>query len=305
MILHDQKDIPPMTTQTASTIALNLYKQANPLHAVCLENTRLTPEGHVNDVRHVVLSLDAGNYPYTEGQSAGILPPGQDPNGSAHKLRLYSIASPAVGETQYPGHTLALCVKRVVYQDEQSGETRYGVCSNYICDLKPGDTVNMTGPVGKAFVMPETPNANLIMFATGTGIAPFRGFLHTRYNQRQSETGQSILFFGIQKSPDFLYEDELNTYEQYPGYQLKLAISREQQTADGQKMYIQNRLFENRAEVLKLLQEPNTYVYMCGLKGMEKGIIDAFETAANEAGLDWAALHSQLKTEHRWHVEVY
>src|SRR5205085_12233337 len=125
-----------------------------------------------------------------EGQSIGVLPPGQDANGKPHKLRLYSIASPAIGDDGN-GKTLSICVKRAITVDPETGKEYQGVCSTFLCDLKVGDTSKLTGPVGKAFTMPDKPNANLIMVATGTGIAPFRAFLSKRYNQLKHEQGQS------------------------------------------------------------------------------------------------------------------
>ena len=53
-----------------------------------------------------------------------------------------------------------------------------GVCSNFLCDTEPGDEVQMTGPAGKVMLLPEEdPKVDYIMVATGTGIAPYRGFL--------------------------------------------------------------------------------------------------------------------------------
>ena len=290
-------------------VPMNLYRQTEPLKATCVENTRLTPEGSPNDVRHVVFSLESAqegpNYRYLDGQSAGILPPGTTAEGKNHKLRLYSIASPGYGDDG-EGKTLSLCVKRVLFNDPVTGEEVKGVCSNHICDLKPGDTVDMTGPVGKSFLLPEAENANVIMFATGTGIAPFRGFLKHRYEKRAHENGQYWLFFGVQKSVDLLYHDWLKSVaSEHSDFHLKTALSREEQTADGQKMYIQNRLMEYRKEVLELLQQPNTYLYMCGLKGMEGGISEAIQKACEETGVDWPELYGKLKAAKRWHVEVY
>ena len=286
------------------TIPMNLYKQAAPLKARLIENTRLTDADSANDVRHLVFDLTEGNYPYLDGQSAGILPPGTDAEGKPHKLRLYSIASPSVGDDGQ-GKTLSLCVKRANWTDPETGIEYKGVCSNYLNDLKVGDEVNMTGPVGKGFLMPEMANANMIMMATGTGIAPFRAFLHNRYHQRANESGESWLIFGVQTRKDYLYKEELEAYRSHKDYNLVTAFSREEKTADGGKMYIQHRVREHRAALLNLLQQPNTVLYMCGLRGMETGIIEVMDQAAQEQGLVWADLLAQLKAEKRWRIEVY
>lgn len=287
-------------------IPSNIYKPTAPLQGKCIENTPLTAPDSPNDVRHLVFSIEGSDLWYLEGQSIGILPPGTDANDKPHKLRLYSIASPGVGEDG-AGKTVSLCVKRANTTDPETGVVYKGVCSNYLNDLKPGDSVNITGPVGKSFLMPHTPDANMIMVATGTGIAPFRAFLHNRYNKRVNETGESWLFFGAQTRKDFLYADELSHWcsNHSESCNLVTAFSREEQTPEGKRMYVQDRLFEHRKTIFDLLCQPNTYFYICGLRGMEDGIFEALNRAATEQGQDWATLLEKLKAEKRWHVEVY
>ena len=146
------------------------------------------------------------------------------------------------------------------------------------------------------------------MVGTGTGIAPFRGFLKTRYNaENAQQTGETHLFFGTQTHQDYLYQEELEAYvaNHSETFHLHTAFSREQKNVTGERMYVQHRIFEQRDVVLRLLQQPNTYFYVCGLKGMETGIFAAMEKACLENGVDWSTLLAQLKAEHRWHVEVY
>jgi ferredoxin--NADP+ reductase len=289
-----------------AAIPSNLYKPNAPWEAEVLEVKRLTADHSDNDVKHVVLSLKGSQYRYLEGQSVGILPPGIDEKtGKAHKLRLYSIASPSVGDDGN-GETVTVCVKRLVYQNE-SGETIQGVCSSFICDLEVGQKVMVTGPVGKAFLPPQHANPNMIMVATGTGIAPFRAFMHWRYVQHPQQTGKTMLFFGVQKQADMLYEDELQAYAtQNPGTcQVITARSREEKTSEGNRMYVQHRIAEHANSVLDLLLEDNTYFYICGLRGMEPGIFEALEQAAQAKGLSWESILVGLQQSGRWMVEVY
>ncbi len=76
------------------------------------------------------------------------------------------------------GNILSLCVKRVIYRDLIAGcfdLLKHGICSNFLCDAKPGDVVNLTGPTGKVMIFPENYlDTDFIMIATGTGIAPIR-----------------------------------------------------------------------------------------------------------------------------------
>jgi benzoyl-CoA 2,3-dioxygenase component A len=80
-----------------------------------------------------------------------------------------------------------------------------------------------------------------------------------------------------------------------------LAFSR----ADDQaRAYVQDKLREAGANVAQLLQS-DTYVYICGLKGMEAGVMEAFQALCTDAGLDWAACHEKMVSEGRFHVETY
>jgi len=294
----------PPTQHTVTDLPSNIYKPNSPLTARVIEHRRLTAEDSCNDVRHIVYDISGSDLRYVEGQSIGVLPPGMDANGKPHKLRLYSIASPGVGDDG-AGKTLTVCVKRAITIDEETGKTYQGVCSTFLCDLKVGDTSNLTGPVGKAFVMPDTPNANLIMVATGTGIAPFRAFLSRRYKQQKHESGQSWLFFGAQSRKDYLYSDELEAYAVNPGCHIVTAFSREEKNAEGGRMYVQHRLIEYDEMLFELLKKPQTYFYICGLRGMEAGILEGLKEIAERQGIDWNQFFDTLKSEKRWHVEVY
>lgn len=289
---------------TAQEIPSNIYKPNAPLEARVIDHYRLTAPDSPNDVCHIVYDISGSDLKYVEGQSIGVLPPGEDANGKPHKLRLYSIASPGVGDDGQ-GKTLTVCVKRAITVDEVTGQTFHGVCSSYLCDLKVGDTSQLTGPVGKAFIMPDKPNANLIMVATGTGIAPFRAFLSKRYKQLNHESGQSWLFFGAQTRKDFLYESELEAYRENAGCQVITAFSREEKNAEGNRMYVQHRLIEYGETLFELLKKPETYLYICGLRGMEAGILQGFQEIAQRQGIDWNVFFDTLKVEKRWHVEVY
>jgi ferredoxin--NADP+ reductase len=299
-----KSDIVASQGYAPAEIPLNLFRPTAPLKCKVLENKPLTSPESPNDVRHLVFDIQDTDYWYLDGQSAGILPPGNDDAGKPHKLRLYSIASPAVGDDGN-GKTFSLCVKRLIYEDPDTGEEKRGVCSNYLCDLKVGDVTDVTGPTGKNFLLPEVPDANMIMVATGTGIAPFRGFLYSRYNQRPNDKGETWLFFGAPYRSDYLYADELKSFSQHDNYHLVTAFSREEQTPDGRKMYVQDRLYEHRQVLFDLLLQPNTYFYICGLRGMEKGILEALNTAATERGLSWDELFAKLNAEKRWRIEVY
>lgn len=286
-------------------VAINTYRPKEPYKGKALSNVPLIVETSPNDVRHVTLDLSEGSLRYIEGQSIGILPPGLDANGKPHKLRLYSIASSRLGDNG-DAKTVSVCVKRVVYKHPETGEEVRGVASNFICNLKPGDEVMITGPVGKTFLLPEDPTANLILIATGTGIAPFRAFLRHIYDELPTPwQGKVLLFFGMQKSEDYLYEEELAEYTKKGDFEIITAISREQTNAQGGKMYVQHRIAEHVDRLWSMIQAGNTYTFICGLRGMEDGIDAAFSAAASEKGITWSEYQYQLKQNDFWHVETY
>lgn len=293
------------TSAPSRELPINLYRPNAPLKSPLLQNVRLTPEGHASDVRHLVFDTSSGAFSYLEGQSVGILPPGLDAAGKPHKLRLYSVASTRRGDKE-DGKTVTLCVKRVVYTDKQTGSEVRGLASNYLCDLRPGDEAQLTGPVGRTFLLPEDPEANLVMIATGTGIAPFRAFLHELFKPESAYLGQARLFFGMPYSAEILYQAEIEAFaDRSPNFRHYYAISREQQTSDGRRTYVQDRIREYGEGLWSLLADPKTYVYMCGLKGMEDGVEAAFASIAADQGANWETLHEGLKRTKRWHVETY
>jgi ferredoxin--NADP+ reductase len=284
-------------------IPSNIYKPTSPLACTVLGNKRLTHAQSPNEVRHIVLNLAGSHFKYVEGQSLGIIPPGLDAQGKPNKLRLYSIASASIGDDGQ-NNTVSLCVKRAMGVDA-SGEVHPGICSSYLCDLSVGNTVQVTGPVGKSFLMPQDPTANLIMVATGTGVAPFRAFMKKR-DKQAGLLGKSLLYFGAQTQQDDLYPDEFATYATtLANFKRITAFSRETKTTDGQRMYVQHRIQETADELIPLLQQPNTYLFLCGLKGMETGIIEGLSQAAKTCGIEWQNLYEALKSSKRWHVEVY
>lgn len=290
----------PQSIMPRAEVPLNLYRVSSPGTARVVSNDRLTPPGH-DDVRHIVLDLSEIDYRYVEGQSLGVLPPGLDDRGKPHKLRLYSIASACRGDDGQ-GRSASLCVKRLVYNDPVTGQERRGVASNYLCDLQPGDPVAVAGPSGKTFLMPDDPAANLILIATGTGIAPFRAFLRRIAQDRPAWTGAIWLIFGVRAEAECLYRAELETV---PGVRLAYAFSREQQRPDGGRMYVQHRLAEHLDDLWPLIGQDQTHLYVCGLKGMEDGIVAALEARAHAEGLSWPTLQETLKKRGRFLIETY
>jgi len=311
-------------------IPWNLFSPKAPYKAKCVSNETITTKTSlVNwETCHAIIDHE-GKFPYVEGQSAGVIAPGPDKKGQTPaKIRLYSIASSAVGDDE-TSKTVSLCVKRVVevsgkgwceYSNIPEGakdpeypdaEKVYrGVCSSHICDLKAGDDVLLTGPTGAEMLLPSDPEANIIMLATGTGIAPFRSFLRYLFHDKATKgkfKGVAWLFLGVPFQKSLLYDEEWKKMqEEFPGqFRFDYAISDEEKRPDGSSMYVQHRVMEYIEDVWPMVKDPKTHVYMCGLKGMATGLQEAFGPSAEKEGLDVKEYIKAMKKEDRYHVEVY
>ncbi len=282
----------------------NLYGPKAPekfITATVAGNVRVTEVGKEYDTHHIVLDFGANVFPVLEGQSIGVIPPGTDANGRPHHARQYSVASPRNGER--PGYNnLSLTIKRVL-EDHQGRPVR-GVASNYMCDLKVGDKVQVIGPFGASFLMPNHPRSNIVMICTGTGSAPMRAMTEWRRRLRRSgkfEGGKLMLFFGARTKEELPYFGPLQNLPK-DFIDINFAFSR----TEGQpKKYVQDAMRARAADLAALLKEPNTYLYVCGLKAMEEGVVLALREIAEQAGLSWETLGATLKRDGRLHLETY
>ncbi len=300
----------PMTQAKSKTdIPVNIYRPNAPFVGKCISNEELVREGGIGTCRHVKFDISGSDLRYLEGQSIGIIPPGTDKNGKPQKLRLYSIASTRHGD-DLNDQTVSLCVRQLEYKHPETGEMVQGVCSTHICHLQPGDEIKISGPTGKEMLLPEDPNANIIMMATGTGIAPFRAYLWRMFKETHEDykfNGLAWLIFGVATTPNILYKQELEELqEKFPNnFRLSYAISREQKNQEGGRMYIQHRCQELAEDLWSLIEQEKTHTYICGLKGMEGGIDEALSGAAATKGVNWADYQKEIRRAGRWHVETY
>ncbi|KAH7414756.1 hypothetical protein KP509_14G009300 [Ceratopteris richardii] len=302
----------PPELEIATEPPVNLFKPKEPYNAKIVSVERIVGPKAPGETCHIVID-HGGNVPYWEGQSYGVIAPGENPKkpGQPNAVRLYSIASTRYGD-DFDGKTASLCVRRAIYVDPDTGKedpTKKGICSNFLCDAKPGDDVQITGPSGKVLLLPEDPKATHIMVATGTGIAPYRAFLRRMFMEdipNYKFSGLSWLFLGVANSDSLLYHDEFSEYlKRFPeNFRYDVALSREQETQSGGKMYVQNRLEEYADEVFELLDN-GAHIYFCGLKGMMPGIQDTLKKIAQERGVSWDDKLMSLKKNKQWHVEVY
>jgi len=296
-----------------SGIPNNTYKPKEPFTGKVVSCKRIVGPQATGETCHIIMNHE-GKMPYWEGQSYGVLPPGLNPkNGKPNTVRLYSIASSRYGDDM-TGTTTSLCVRRATYwcpELKADDPAKKGVCSNYLCDSKPGDEVQLTGPTGKAMLLPENDaSTDVIMVATGTGIAPYRSFLRRMFTEKTpyggAFKGLAWLFLGVANTDALLYDDEWQAMlKSYPdNFRLDYALSREQTNADGGKMYIQDKVKEYADEVFDRMDK-GAHIYFCGLKGMMPGITEMLEGVAKAKGLAWEDVQKKWKSNGQWHVEVY
>jgi benzoyl-CoA 2,3-dioxygenase component A len=293
--------IPPWSAAHPYTNLYGPKAAGKSVTATVTGNVRVTEIGKEYDTHHIVLDFGSMPFPVLEGQSIGILPPGMDAGGRPHHPRQYSVASPRNGER--PGYNnLSLTIKRVL-ADHQGNPVR-GVASNYLCDLQVGDKVQVIGPFGASFLMPNHPKSSIVMICTGTGSAPMRAMTEWRRRLRASgkfEGGKLLLFFGARTKEELPYFGPLQNLPR-DFIDTNFAFSR----APGQpRKYVQDAMRERAADLAQLLADPNSYFYVCGLKSMEEGVVLALQEIARQAALDWDALSEALRREGRLHLETY
>jgi sulfite reductase (NADPH) flavoprotein alpha-component len=215
--------------------------------------------------------------------------------------RLYSISSSPRAHVDQ----VHLTVGAVRYKS-RSGRLAKGVASTFLADrVHPGEKVRVFVHESKHFGLPPDASRPIIMVGPGTGIAPFRAFLHDR--RAAGAKGKNWLFFGDQRQAmDFLYRDELETMlSEGSLHQLDTAFSRD----GSEKIYVQHRMKQRGAELWKWLQE-GAHFYVCGDAGrmakdvddMLRRIISENGAMSDDAAKDYAAT---MTKEGRYQRDVY
>ncbi len=214
--------------------------------------------------------------------------------------RLYSIAS---SPKAHPGR-IALTVDTVRYAIRD--RVRLGVASTFLADrASPGDRLKVYTQKAHGFALPADPSTPIIMIGPGTGVAPFRAFLHERMAMKAP--GRNWLFFGHQRSNcDFFYEDELTGMKAARVLtRLTLAWSRDAE----HKIYVQDRMREVGRDLWAWLAD-GAHVYVCGdakrmAKDVERALIDVVASYGARSSNDAVAFVAELKKQGRYQQDVY
>jgi NADPH-ferrihemoprotein reductase len=205
-----------------------------------------------------------------------------------------------------------------------------GVTTNYLLEIEQnkhsgtsfGQQYKLSGPNNildhgqklyahirtSKFKLPTVPKHPIIMIASGSGIAPFRGFLaeRARIAAIGREVGKSFLFFGCRSSDDFLYQDELRELQhRNKDIEVVTAFSR----ATKRKYYVQDRVEERDEDVVRLLLDQNAYIYICGSASMARdvtarlgGCLKRRQGWSETELREWS---ESIKKAHRWQEDVW
>ncbi|MBO9039960.1 sulfite reductase subunit alpha [Curtobacterium flaccumfaciens] len=236
-------------------------------------------------------------------RDAGPAAPGLDellPNLRPLQARQYSISSSPLAHPD----RIHLTIASVRYGDPH--RMYAGVASTFLADrVDPDGTVDVYLQPNASFGVPEDESAPMIMIGPGTGVAPFRGFLHER--AVSGATGRNWLFFGDQhRDTDFVYQDELTELqEQGVLDRLDLAFSRDQ----AEKVYVQTRMLERSAELFAWLEDGG-HVYVCGdasrmAKDVEAALLQVIRTGRGRGEDDAQAYLADMRRAKRYVRDVY
>ena len=215
--------------------------------------------------------------------------------------RLYSIAS------SQKAHKEAVHLSIAIVRYESHGRARKGVCSTFLAErVGEADRVAVFVHSAKGFRLPEDGNTPIIMVGPGTGVAPFRAYLQDR--KVTGATGKNWLFFGEQRrGSDFLYEEEFTAF-QSEGLLTRFdtAFSRDQ----AHKVYVQNRMLENAAEIWKWIDGEGAHFFVCGdasrmAKDVDAALLKIVETEGGKTPDEAALYIEELKKTKRYKRDVY
>ncbi len=267
-----------------------------------LRSERITPAASPEEVRTLVFRTDDRSFDGRTGQCVRVLAPGKF--GNKYHPRLYSLAEVEEGERDSTEFTL--CVRRCHYVDDFNGQEYPGVASNFLCDLRPGSEVHFSGPTGYPFVVPDNPQADILMIGMGTGIAPFRGLVREIYRRHGGWQGRVRLFHGARSGLEMLYMNEenkdLSLYYDQATFRAFQAVS--PRPHFGAPVAMDRALEQNAAEVWEMLQGADTCVFIAGPQALQATVDKAIAAMAGSADR-WRALWQRLADGGRWQEVLY
>lgn len=281
---------------------LSDYSTEQQYQAIVFKTDRLTPED-ADEIREIILKV-SGNFECKIDQSFGVLVQTSGEFGRTSHHRLYSVAD--IPEKQNGNTLITFLVKRCSYIDDFSGELYPGIASNYLCDRRAGDKINITGPFGIPFSVPEDRNANLILIGMGTGIAPFRAFIKHIYKNVRDWKGKIRLFYGARSGLELLYlndkDGDLTNYYDQETFEAISALSPRPYWSD--PIELDKAIEERAGEILEMLSFANTHIFVAGYEKIN-GLLD--KAFSNVLGSEekWRLRKAELKAGNKWAELIY
>jgi NADPH-ferrihemoprotein reductase len=238
--------------------------------------------------------------------------------------RYYSISSSSIVEPR------SVTITAATSTTNKNGEPIPGVTTNYLLAIEhwfnngirsQTHSYEISGPNNalggnsvyahiqrSKFRLPAVLTRPIIMIASGTGIAPFRGFLQERVRLARigKDVGRSLLFFGCQDPEQFLYQEELDQIVNTSKGSIEMltAFSRQEP-----KKYVQDRIEAQQEKVAEMLIESDGYLYICGAARMARGVTQRLESCLRARmswdEMKWKAWLERMKKEHRWQEDVW
>ena len=180
------------------------------------------------------------------------------------------------------------------------------MASNYLCDAPEGSKVTLTGPYRSPFKIPADPTSNLLMLGTGTGVAPFRAFMRRIYEEHKGWKGKVRLFYGARNGTELLYMNDLNSdltqYYDEKTFQAIQAVHSGLLSDEADALG--KGVADHAAEILKLVQDDKTHVYLAGMKKISEAFDQAMARAAGSED-QWQAVKQGLIDGRRWTELTY
>ena len=273
-------------------------------YAATIQRTeRLTPPD-TDEVREIVLRVEDPGFACEVDQSFGVLVETDGEFGNTRHHRLYSVADLPGKDKDKP--LITMLVKRCAYVDDFSGEEYPGVASNYLCDRKAGDRITITGPFPLPFAVPEDKSANLILVGMGTGIAPFRAFVKHIYKNVKDWEGRIRLFYGARSGLELLYlndeDGDLRHYYDEETFEAFHALSPRPHWSD--PIALDMAIEARAAEILDMLSQVNTYIYVAGYAQVSTMLDKAFARILGSKE-KWEVRKAELIAGNKWAEIIY
>lgn len=267
-----------------------------------IRSDRITPTASREEVRQLRFRTEDLSFDGKVGSCIRVMAPGQF--GNQYHTRLYSIAE----QDQAPrdGTEFTICVRRCSYIDDFSGEEYAGIASNFLCDLRPGDAMEFTGPVGYPFAIPDNKNANIVMIGMGTGIAPFRGLIRLIYEKIGGWKGKVRLYYGARSGLEMLYMNDINNdlanYYDQPTFKAFQAVS-PRPTFD-LPIELDKAIEQNATELWEMLSSPDCRLFIAGTTEMRAMVDGALAGVAGSAEA-WRNKREALVAAGHWAEVLY